>query len=186
MAKIIMVTGGARSGKSTFAQKIAKKFGNNILYIATAIPFDDGMRDRIKKHKNARPKDWKTLEQFKNFDNLLNNEEFLISDTIIFECMTLMVSNLLLKHNVDFDKIDYNKIDEIEKEIFVEVEKLIKIIKIKEKNMIIVTNEVGMGIVPSYKLGNIFRDIAGRINQYLAKNSDEVYITISGIPLKLK
>ncbi|GAB6189796.1 bifunctional adenosylcobinamide kinase/adenosylcobinamide-phosphate guanylyltransferase [Marinitoga arctica] len=181
---IILITGGARSGKSTFAQNYAKKIGENILYIATAIPFDDGMKDRIKKHKNSRPKNWKTLEKYKGFDELEQFGYFPSIDTIIFECMTLMISNLLLEKNIDFD--NYNEIDKIENYILGEVKKLINIIKSHNKNIIIVTNEVGMGIVPAYQLGNIFRDIAGRINQYLAREANEVYITISGIPLKLK
>ncbi|WP_240739428.1 bifunctional adenosylcobinamide kinase/adenosylcobinamide-phosphate guanylyltransferase [Marinitoga lauensis] len=181
---IILITGGARSGKSTYAQEYAKKIGKNILYIATAIPFDEGMKIRINKHKEARPKEWELIERYKDFDLLEKDPLFHSSDTIIFECMTLMVSNLLLEYDIENE--NYNKIDEIENTIFNEVRKFISVIKKNNKNTIIVTNEVGMGIVPAYKLGNIFRDIAGRINQYLARNSDEVYITISGIPLKLK
>lgn len=181
---IVLVTGGVRSGKSIFAQEYINKIGNEITYIATAIPFDEGMKYRIKKHRDSRPKEWKTIEMYKSFEKLESNTDFLSSDSILFECMTLMVSNLLLEENIE--NADYEKIDIIERKIFFEVEKIIEIIKKYNKNLIVVTNEVGMGIVPSYKLGNIFRDIAGRINQYLAKESDEVYITISGIPLKLK
>ncbi|WGS65774.1 bifunctional adenosylcobinamide kinase/adenosylcobinamide-phosphate guanylyltransferase [Marinitoga aeolica] len=181
---IVLVTGGARSGKSTFAQEYISKIGNKIVYIATAIPFDDGMKYRIKKHRDSRPKEWKTIEMYKSFEKLESNIDFLNSDSILFECMTLMVSNLLLEENIE--NADYETIENIEKKIFFEVKKIIEIMKKYNKNLIIVTNEVGMGIVPSYKLGNIFRDIAGRINQYLAKEADEVYITIAGIPLKLK
>ena len=186
MKKFILVTGGARSGKSTFAENKAKEIGENIVYIATSIPFDEGTKDRIKKHRQSRPSDWETIEKYKEFKNIDKNENFMNSDLILLDCMTLMVSNLMFENNIDYDNCDYNEIDEIERNIFNEVEELISTMERHNKKLIIVTNEVGMGIVPSYKLGSIFRDIAGRINQYLAGIASEVYLTVSGIPMKIK
>ncbi|MFQ9698384.1 MAG: bifunctional adenosylcobinamide kinase/adenosylcobinamide-phosphate guanylyltransferase, partial [Zhenhengia sp.] len=100
--------------------------------------------------------------------------------------MTLMVSNLLLQYEVDFDHVKRTVIDEIEQNILKEVENLLSICKQHGKELIIVSNEVGLGVVPAYRLGNIFRDIAGRINQRLAKEADEVFFLASGLPLKLK
>lgn len=177
---IVLVTGGARSGKSTFAEEKVKSYGEDILYIATSIAFDDGMKDRIKKHRMQRPEHWETLERYKEFNKI----EIRNYDGIIVDCITLMVSNILLEYAGDFDKISVEEIDDIEKSIFIEIDYFLE--SLKGQNIVLVTNEVGMGLVPSYKLGGIFRDIAGRVNQYLAKKSEEVYVTISGIPLKIK
>lgn len=182
---IILITGGARSGKSSLAETKAKELGEKVVYIATAIAFDEGMKDRISKHRASRPDTWTTIEKYRDFYTL-ENEDFLESDLILLDCMTLMVSNVLLESEIDFDNCSMEEVDCIEKSIFKEVEELLEIVYKHKKKLIIVTNEVGMGLVPSYRLGSIFRDIAGRVNQYLAKQADEVYLTVSGIPLKIK
>lgn len=181
---MILITGGARSGKSKLAEKIAREKGKNIVYIATAIPFDDGMKDRIKKHRRSRPSEWKTIEKYRDFEEINANKDFNNCDTVLLDCMTLMVSNLLLESGIDFEKCSVSEIDRIEKDIFKEVNVLLEVTK--EKKFIIVTNEVGMGLVPSYKLGSVFRDIAGRVNQHLASEAEEVYLTVSGISIKIK
>ncbi|MFA5523113.1 MAG: bifunctional adenosylcobinamide kinase/adenosylcobinamide-phosphate guanylyltransferase [Tissierellales bacterium] len=186
MAEIIVVTGGARSGKSSLAEEKAKELGNKVVYIATAIAFDDGMKDRISKHKASRPSTWATIERYKKFNELERSQDFNESDLILLDCMTLMVSNNLLESDVDLDTCSMKDIEHIEKNILNEVKELLEIVTRNEKKLIIVTNEVGMGLVPSYRLGNIFRDIAGRVNQYLANQAQEVYYTVSGIPLKIK
>lgn len=186
MAEIIVITGGARSGKSSLAEAKAKELGREIVYIATAIAFDEGMKDRISKHKASRPNTWTTIEMYKNFSELEKNQDFIEADLILLDCMTLMVSNILLDSGIDFDKCSMDEIELIEKNIFNEVIGLLEIVAKLGKKLIIVTNEVGMGLVPSYRLGNIFRDIAGRVNQYLAKQANEVYFTVSGIPIKIK
>ncbi|MTI68921.1 MAG: bifunctional adenosylcobinamide kinase/adenosylcobinamide-phosphate guanylyltransferase [Firmicutes bacterium] len=180
----ILITGGARSGKSTYAEKITAKMGKEIVYIATSIPFDEGMKDRIKKHRESRPKEWATIEIYKDFKKLLNNDSFINSDTVLLDCITVMISNLLMDSDIDFDKASSDDIDKLEESVFKEVKELLKVIN--NKNLILVTNEVGMGLVPHYKLGSIFRDIQGRVNQYLAKKADEVYLAVSGIPMKVK
>lgn len=184
MKEFILVTGGARSGKSSFAESLVKEIGENIGYIATAIAFDKGMKDRIIKHRDSRPKEWLTIERYKDFQGLENKEDFDKCDAFILDCMTLMVSNLLLERKVDYDNCSMKQIDLIEKEIFNEVDNLLEIIG--KKNIVIVTNEVGMGIVPSYRLGSIFRDISGRVNQYLAQKASKVYMTVSGVPIRIK
>ncbi len=186
MAEIIVVTGGARSGKSSLAEIKAKELGNKVVYIATAIAFDEGMKDRISKHKASRPSTWATIERYKEFCELKKSQDFIEADLVLLDCMTLMVSNILLESDVDFDNCSMEEIEHIEKNISNEVTELLKIVNRYEKKLIIVTNEVGMGLVPSYRLGNIFRDIAGRVNQYLAKQANEVYLTVSGIPVRIK
>lgn len=186
MKPLILITGGARSGKSTLAEKKALEFGKNVVYIATAIAFDEGMKDRIKKHKSDRPSDWMTIEKYKNFKTIAEDTSFKSCDLVLLDCITLMVSNLMLDSNLDFDNCSMEEIHKLEKEIHKEVENLLNVIIDNNKKAIFVTNEVGMGLVPSYRMGSIFRDIAGRINQYLASKANEVYFTVSGIEMKVK
>ncbi|EOD00387.1 bifunctional adenosylcobinamide kinase/adenosylcobinamide-phosphate guanylyltransferase [Caldisalinibacter kiritimatiensis] len=186
MEDIILITGGARSGKSRFAENMAKESNKRVLYIATAISCDKDMKDRILKHKQSRPKDWKVLEKYKEFDEIKDLDGFKQWDVILLDCITLMVSNLLLESGLDFDTCNMLEVDNVEEYILNEIDKLLNVVKSEGKRLILVTNEVGMGLVPSYRLGNIFRDIAGRVNQYLAQRASEVYFTVSGIPMKIK
>ncbi len=185
-SKIILVTGGARSGKSSFAEKLITDLGEKIAYIATAVPFDEGMKDRIKKHRESRPKDWTTYEIYKDIYKHIED----ISkehDAVLLDCITILVTNLMLEnHDIDWDNADWEKIDEIEVNIKNQIELLIKNLRNSKMACVIVTNELGMGIVPENRLSRIFRDIAGRINQYVASNSDEAYLAVSGIPVKIK
>lgn len=187
---MLLILGGARSGKSSFAEERARTLsdtkGSHVLYIATAIAFDEDMKDRIKKHQESRPSHWHTVERFKGFSALATHEDFKVSDIILVDCVTLMVSNLLLQYEVDFDHIDRTAIDEMEIAITKEVEDLVEVCAHHNKTLIMVSNEVGLGVVPAYRLGNIFRDIAGRVNQRLAKKAEEVFFLASGLPLKLK
>ena len=187
---MIFILGGARSGKSTYAEQRAKEMsenlGSHVLYVATSIPFDDDMKDRVKKHQASRPSHWHTLEQYSGFENLHEQADFQKAQVILMDCVTLMVSNLLLKYEVDFDHIERAFIDQMEREIVQEIDKFVRVCKNHKKELILVSNEVGLGIVPAYRLGSIFRDIAGRINQRLASQSDEVYFLVSGIPMKIK
>ncbi|GAU77347.1 bifunctional adenosylcobinamide kinase/adenosylcobinamide-phosphate guanylyltransferase [Fusibacter sp. 3D3] len=186
MSQIIFITGGARSGKSTFAEQTVKSFGENIIYIATAIPFDEGMKDRIKKHKESRPKTWTTIEAYKDFDQHFDMAEVKAADGIIFDCITVMVTNLMMAPKVDFEMVDMDFVNELELKIQDEVDQLIATVRKRNLNIVIVSNEVGLGLVPFYKMGNFFRDIAGRINQKIASEADAVYFTVSGIPMKIK
>ena len=187
---MILVLGGARSGKSTYGEKRAKelseKLNSHVLYVATSIPFDEDMKDRVKKHQASRPGHWHTLEQYSAFKNLYEHADFKSSQVILMDCVTLMVSNLLLKYDVDFDHVERTLIDQMESEILQEVQDFVQVCKTYKKELILVSNEVGLGIVPAYRLGSIFRDIAGRINQRLASEADEVYFLVSGIPMKIK
>lgn len=187
---MILIIGGARSGKSSFSEEKAKEYkkelDTNVLYIATSIPFDEGMKDRVKKHQESRPSTWRTIEQYKNFKSIVDTKEFKECDVILLDCMTLMVSNILLEYNGDFDEISREEIDALEKDIIKEVDEVIRVCNLDNKRFIVVSNEVGLGLVPAYRLGSIFRDIAGRVNQRIAKESTDVYLMTAGIPLKIK
>jgi adenosylcobinamide kinase/adenosylcobinamide-phosphate guanylyltransferase len=184
MGLLTLVTGGARSGKSSFSEDLIGKEGNSIVYIATAIAFDKEMEDRIKKHRESRPSEWFTIERYKDFREISNLEAFVKADSVILDCLTIMVTNLLIEYRYDFDNISMEEITGIEKDIFKQVSELLDVIK--DKNVVIVTNEIGMGIVPNNVLSRVFRDIAGRVNQYIAKRADRVYFLVSGIPMEIK
>ncbi len=171
MNKIIFITGGSRSGKSTKALDIAKKYKLRG-FIATAIPFDDEMKLRITKHKKERDKDFVTIEEPYNIAEAIEKLELDV-DVIIIDCISVWLGNLLFKYG------------ENESE-FAEVKNLYKKLTDIKCDIIIVTNEIGMGIIPENKLARHYRDIAGFINQKLAKLSNEAFFMISGLTIKIK
>jgi len=170
MGKLIFVTGGARSGKSVFAQKLANRLNKKVTYIATAQARDKEMELRIKIHRKNRPAHWKTVEMEKNITEVLSRVAEK-SEVILLDCLTLLISNLLLSG---------------EKKILKEIRRLVDEVKRAKATVLIVSNEVGMGIVPNNNLARRFRDIAGRANQIVAQAADEVYLVVSGIPVKVK
>lgn len=187
MSNLILVTGGARSGKSSYAEKRAKEVNGKTLYIATAIPFDDEMKDRIKKHQNARPHTWDTYEGYKNIGDHLENHGSQYS-CILLDCVTLLVTNLMFEYSTtdDFETITQQQINLIEEQVIVEIEKIIKSIKQINGTVIMVTNELGLGLVPENKMSRVFRDMQGRVNQIIGQTADELYITVCGMPMKVK
>jgi adenosylcobinamide kinase / adenosylcobinamide-phosphate guanylyltransferase len=185
MGKITFITGGARSGKSTFAEKLLKN-QDSVIYLATCEASDDEMKDRIAKHKSMRNPAWLTIEAYKDLDIALNK---LIKDKkyILIDCVTIMVSNLMiLGNNIDWDTVNIETVNNIEKNIHKEINKLLDIAHSFSGETIIVSNELGMGVVPPAPLGRHYRDIAGRVNQIIADAADSVYFIVSGIPIKIK
>ncbi len=172
MGKIIFVLGGARSGKSAFALKTAKNSGARAAFIATSEPRDEEMRKRIEMHRKSRPAAWKTFETAEEVSPVLRKIKGQFG-VIIVDCATLLVSNLLLN---GFS----------ETQICGEFKKISRIAKQAAGAVIIISNEVGLGIVPYNALAREFRDIAGRVNQIIAREADEVFFIAAGIPLKVK
>lgn len=172
MGKITFILGGARSGKSAYARELANRQKKKVAFIATCEPLDKEMRERIRLHKKNRPSNWKTFEE-PLFVSKILKEITNIYEIILIDCLTLLISNLLLKGS---------KEGGIEKEI----NKILSMLKKNKNKSIIVSNEVGLGIVPDSRLGREFRDIAGRINQQVAEKSDEVFFAVSGIPWRIK
>lgn len=177
--KLIFVSGGARSGKSSFVENWAIENGKNVLFIATAERSDEEMNERIEKHIKSRPDSWDTIEAPLNISKYLS-EEHKIFDTIIVDCVNLLASNALLKLPKDSSQEDSDKA------ILFQIDDLLDIYAKSSANWLIVTNEVGLGLVPPYKLGRLFRDSLGRANQKLAQIADEVIFMVSGIPLYVK
>lgn len=185
MSNIILVTGGARSGKSSFAESLCIKQNNKTAYIATSVAFDDEMKNRVKKHQESRPKSWKTYEIYKDIYSIveeLNKNH----DTVIMDCVTLMVNNLMFTHGIEVDEATSEELNELENYIREQITKLLEAVKKTNLYFVIVTNEIGMGIVPENKLSRIYGDFVGRANQLIASCSNEVYFVVSGIPMKVK
>lgn len=186
MGKLTLVTGGARSGKSTFAEKLTADIGQKVLYIATAIAFDDEMKDRIKKHKESRPKEWDTFEGYKGLGQVIA-EKGSSNDVILLDCVTVMITNLLFDYpGMDFDKPSFEMLKEAEAFVSAEFDSLLAAALEGQANVVLVTNELGSGVVPENEISRAFRDIAGRINQRIAAKCNEVYLTVCGIPMKIK
>jgi len=177
MAHTVFITGGARCGKSEFAERIALGFGAPLGYLATAQALDGEMGVRIKKHQQRRGDAWQTVEEPIRLAPTLSGHDGRFR-AILIDCLTLWLTNLLLIHE--------NSGDEAEELIIAAVRELETALRVMTTPVIVVSNEVGMGIVPEHRLGRIFRDVAGRANQIIAAASDEAWLVASGIPLRLK
>ncbi len=171
MGKITFIVGGARSGKSDYALKLAGK-SEKRAFVATGEARDNEMRRRIKLHKASRPKNWATFEAPLDTAATVKKIPPYYSFVII-DCLTLLVSNMLLnKKNTE----------DIEKEVLA----ILKSLKKRKGCSAIVSNEVGLGIVPDNRLARGFRDIAGKINKLAAAYADDVFFMVSGIPWRIK
>ena len=183
MGKLILILGGARSGKSTYAEKLAQNTGQRVIYIATAQGLDEEMQARIDAHQGKRPQNWNTLEiPVQVGKTLQESSDWKNYDVVLLDCLTLLVSNLVLQVSPDV-----NEPDEGAAAAFVEaeIENLLAAIHTSSVNWIVVTNEVGMGLVPPYPLGRVYRDLLGWANQRLAQVADEIYFMVAGIPMRL-
>lgn len=180
---IILCSGGARSGKSEFAEQLALSLKGRKAYVATGQAFDDEMKDRIKKHQLRRGKEWITFEiplhLHKNWEEIKN-----VSDVILIDCLTMFTSNHVFAHGDINTQENANRIESI---ILEELRLLLQDINnSNDKTVIFVTNEIGLGIVPENKLARYFRDITGRVNREVASTANKMYLTISGITIELK
>lgn len=182
MGLIIYISGGARSGKSRYAESRAKAY-SSVAYIATAVSIDDEMTERIARHKEQRPATWRTIEAYKHIGPILEN---LDEDAALLDCLTVMVTNLLFEQECDWDKLSQVQKNALEESILSETNTLIEGAKASKADIIAVSNELGMGLVPEYPLGRLFRDIAGKVNCALAQAADEAWFVVSGIPMRTK
>ncbi|MBL7072819.1 MAG: bifunctional adenosylcobinamide kinase/adenosylcobinamide-phosphate guanylyltransferase [Candidatus Omnitrophica bacterium] len=171
MGSFVFVLGGVRSGKSGYAAKWAEEMGGEVTFIATAEPHDEEMTERIKRHKASRPKEWNLIEESKDVDERLS--KISSSGTVLIDCLGLFVSNLIAAGFSD---------GEIEKKI----ENIINQISKNDLNAIIVSNDVGSGIVPLNSLARRFRDVIGFANQKCAANADKVIVMHAGVPVVIK
>jgi len=172
MAKeIILITGGARSGKSKYAEQRAAALGSRRLYVATAEAKDEEMAQRIAEHKRRRGDEWTTIEEAVELSGALLAQRGR-TDCALVDCLTLWLSNLLLRRDTKYAE---------EK-----IEELLKMLPRLDFHIVLVTNEVGWGIVPDNPLGRQFRDLAGWTNQRIAAAANEIVLLVAGMPMIVK
>ena len=177
--KSTLITGGARSGKSQFAQELALKSGGGVLFVATAEAGDEEMKKRIEAHRKARPSTWQTLEVTTHVGRriALNIRQV---QTVIIDCITLLINNIFQRHDESVESAL------IEEEVMAEINELVYCIEQSDARFIIVSNEVGLGLVPADKVSRLYRDLLGKVNQVLAQHADQVYLMVAGVPVAIK
>lgn len=174
MPQLLVLLGGARSGKSTHAERLAAARGARVTFLATAQAFDDEMAARIAKHQTDRPDNWRTIECPLDPAAAIRAAAG-ETDCFLLDCLTLWVSNLVLQDESTADDRVRRAIDD-----------LLAAYREARTDLILVSNEVGLGLVPEYPLGRIYRDCLGRANQRVAAVADAVYFLIAGLPLDIK
>ncbi|WP_299025903.1 bifunctional adenosylcobinamide kinase/adenosylcobinamide-phosphate guanylyltransferase [uncultured Thermanaerothrix sp.] len=179
-SRLILILGGARSGKSRHAQNLAEAHAvPSVLFVATAEAGDDEMATRIAAHRAARPSHWHTLEEPRHLAAAIATWQPQ-PDLILVDCLTLWVSNLLLSLPEPLEPAAAEAL------VQSETNALLKCIQASQATWIIVSNEVGLGLVPPYPLGRLYRDLLGSVNQRLAAAADEVIFMVAGLPMRLK
>lgn len=176
--KATLIIGGARSGKSRLALDMAQAAGGEVLFVATAEAGDDEMARRIEEHKRSRPPHWRTIEVTTGIGELISGA-IGHSQTVVIDCITLLVNNVFEQHK------EANEIA-LEKAVTAEISGLIECIEKSGARFIIVSNEVGLGIIPADRTSRLYRDLLGRVNQMLAACADEVILMVGGIPVTIK
>ena len=191
--QLILILGGARSGKSAFAERLAASSGRTVTYIATATAGDDEMRTRIAHHRASRPREWHTIEEPLDLAGAVR-QAYRFADVLLLDCVTLWLGNMLSQEPGQRENDD-KSIEElrITSDLFDEaclkqVEALLAVVQSAEPNktLIVVTNEVGLGVVPAYPLGRVYRDTLGYVNQRLAQAADRVYLMVAGMAVDIK
>ncbi len=182
--ELILVLGGARAGKSAYAERLAAGFGPQVLYVATAEPKDDEMRMRVEAHRARRPATWTTLEAPKSVGETLLTAQPAV-DAVLLDCLTLLVTNLVLSRG-EAAVEDLAAEGSADAAVNAEIETLLRAQRRLGWPMVVVSNEVGMGLVPPYPLGRLYRDVLGRANQRLAGVADRVYLLVAGLPITVR
>lgn len=171
--RLTLILGGARSGKSDFAQTLAStRGGEDVLFVATAEAHDDEMAERIEKHRRARPLNWRTLEIPAGLAGILQTAP--AARVVVIDCLTLWVSNVILKE------------DDTRGTMERELNDLLSWYHMSQCELIVVSNEVGMGLVPDNALGRAYRDLLGAMNKLVAAAADQVFFVVAGLPVEIK
>jgi adenosylcobinamide kinase / adenosylcobinamide-phosphate guanylyltransferase len=190
---LILITGGVRSGKSSFAEQLAAEGGRPYIYLATARVEDEAMRMRVLRHQNRRPESVQTLEEPLE-PHLVLEREGTAGKVILVDCLTLLISNRFL---ADIDRhgavregedifADELLLEEAASRTFEYVRLFAEAAAKSTAEIIVVTNEVGMGVVPEYPVGRVYRDLSGRANQLMAQVADQVWFVLCGLPQRFK
>lgn len=185
MGKIIMITGGMRSGKSSYAEALLDN-ETSILYIATSTITDADMEERVRLHQARRGDKYKTFEGFKGIEEEIREAAKKKIKATLFECVGTFVTNLIFDKYMDIDDLSVEEINQLEGTILDELKNIIRQMKTTDMTHVIITNEVGLALISEYRLGRVFTDILGRANQLIAKEADQVYMIVSGYPITIK
>lgn len=180
--KIVLVTGGVRSGKSRFAEDLTASFGLPVVYIATATVMDSEMEMRVKIHQQRRPESWETVEEPIEVIKAIASKGS-PDKVLMIDCLTLWITNLMFRQELPEDEEAFKKIEE---EILDMVRRAAETARQINANMVIVSNESGLGLIPPDRLSRKYQEIVGRANETVAKAADEVYLVVSGIPVEIK
>jgi len=183
---LILILGGARSGKSSYAEKLAAQLGDRVLYVATAQALDEEMRARVAAHRQVRPANWQTVEAPTGVGEAIRAALAVGPvHAVLLDCLTLLVSNVVLQGTSE-DNLD--NVDEATawQRVKFELDGILNACRAGDAPWIVVSNEVGWGLVPPYPLGRVYRDLLGRANQRLAAQADQVYLMIAGLPVEVK
>lgn len=188
MADLLLVLGGVRSGKSTYAEQRARALAGPVAYLATADPadFDQEMRQRVAVHRADRPADWLTLEAPEDLAAALRQLPASVP-TVLLDCLTVWLGNVLVRGTASLDDaaLDAARAD-LEARTLAQLDALLAAVRDRPGLVVAVSNEVGLGVVPPYKLGRLYRDLLGRVNQRVAAAAIEVVLLVAGIPLTIK
>jgi adenosylcobinamide kinase/adenosylcobinamide-phosphate guanylyltransferase len=189
---MVLILGGARSGKSALAERLAAGSGRSVAFIATATASDDEMRERIARHRASRPKGWHTLEEPLDLAAAVRQASEL-ADVLLLDCVTLWLGNVLSQESRQHERDDegeefYTTGKLFDERALQEIEAMLGVVKSlgPNKMLIAITNEVGLGIVPAYPLGRLYRDTLGYVNQRLAQAADRVYLMVAGLAVDIK
>ncbi len=185
--RLVLILGGARSGKSAFAERLAQTNGKRAAFIATATASDDDMRERISHHRASRPADWLTIEEPLKLVHAVQQAAE-VADVMLLDCMTLWLSNWLWQqHDTDFEA-DPTLSNRYSQEALQEIDRLLATLTLlpDQKTLLVVSNEVGLGIHPAYAVSRVYRDILGRVNQRLAQSAERVYLMVAGLAVDIK
>lgn len=181
---LTLILGGARSGKSDYAEALAAKLGRTVLYVATAEALDDEMRARVASHRARRPAEWSTLEAPLGIGSALQaSPQAARADVILLDCLTLLVSNILLSQA---EEPGGRGVERVWARVEAELDALLEAHGRLQSHLVVVSNEVGLGIVPAYDLGRTYRDCLGWANQKLARRAGQVILMVAGLALDLK
>jgi adenosylcobinamide kinase/adenosylcobinamide-phosphate guanylyltransferase len=182
--ELVLIIGGARSGKSRLAEQLAAASGRAVLYAATLEPGDDEMVRRISAHRSRRPADWQTIEAPLDLVGALRDEAR-PGTTVLIDCLTVWISNLLLRQYPAAGAASADA-EAAQVTIMAAIDDLLSWYADADVTLIVVSNEVGAGLVPPYPLGRLYRDVLGTVNQRLAAVADRVFSVTAGLALELK
>lgn len=186
--ELILLLGGARSGKSRFAEELTARFGERVLYVATAQAEDTEMEARIAAHRRARPVAWCTVEAPTGAGEAIRAAlQAQPVDVVLLDCLTLLVSNVILD-GLWLSEADFESVDEAaaQRRVEVELDGLLGAFQESQVPWIVVSNEVGWGLVPPYPVGRVYRDLLGWANQRVAAAASRVYLMVAGLPVDVK